>query len=100
MMMGKLASYNIKSCSTALFSLLKPYTKIISINSVNFMTVLKLINNAKMAHLLIAFFVFAAVKLIIISGNEIISEGSDSVEYFLMAKAWFCIVDPKFKTVV
>ena len=33
--------------------------------------------------------VIAVVKLLVISGNEIVSEVSDSVEYLLLAKAWF-----------
>ena len=37
----------------------------------------------------IFFTAILAIKLLIISGNEAVSEGSDSVEYLLLAKAWF-----------
>jgi len=37
----------------------------------------------------IFFMVILAIKLLVITGNEIISEGSDSVEYLLLAKKWF-----------
>jgi hypothetical protein len=43
----------------------------------------------KMLALPIFFTIILAIKLLIITGNEIVSEGSDSVEYLLLAKAWF-----------
>jgi hypothetical protein len=39
--------------------------------------------------LVCAFILISAAKSIIIAGNEIVSEGSDSVEYLLIAKSWF-----------
>ena len=43
----------------------------------------------EMLALPIFFTVILAIKILIITGNEIVSEGSDSVEYLLHAKAWF-----------
>lgn len=37
----------------------------------------------------ITLLLFCVLKLVVISGNEIVSEGSDSVEFLLMAKTWF-----------
>jgi hypothetical protein len=53
------------------------------------MFALKSGDDRKKIFLIYAFIVLAMVKFIIISGNEIVSEGSDSVEYLLLAKAWF-----------
>jgi hypothetical protein len=61
----------------------------VPISKINFKSSLKSINNAKLERLLIAFLIFSAIKIIITLGNEIVSEGSDSEEYFLLAKAWF-----------
>jgi hypothetical protein len=33
--------------------------------------------------------VFGIIKLVVVSGNEIVSEGSDSVDYLMLAKTWF-----------